>query len=323
MILSAGQQLLNVDQVRRLNSIQISVVVCTYNRSELLWGCLESLAKQTLEVGLFEVIVVDNNSTDNTLEIADQFAKTLPNLIILSELNQGLSHARNRGWREAGGAYVAFIDDDARAAPDWCERILKAFNAVTPTPVAIGGQIHPWYEVPPPSWFTDDFEIRTWGKFAGFLELPRARYGFSGSNMAFQRQILERFGGFSPQYGIVGGKLRMGEDTEFFYRIYEEEPNFWYDPLIKVLHLVPKRNYNILYRISRSYSSAQSFAAINCESVKISDYAKCMTDILFSFSEAVRAILVSRSCMMRETVKFLEKVGRSLGLIIAIRQVRN
>lgn len=323
MISPAERQIPNAEREKKMSNPLISIIVCTYNRGGLLQGCLESLAEQTLEASMFEVIVVDNNSTDNTLEIAGLFAKTTPNIRIFTEVILGHSHARNRGWREARGEYVAYIDDDAKASPDWCERILHAFKTVTPTPAAVGGQIHPFYEVPPPSWFTDDFEIRTWGGNAGFLELPRARYGFSGSNMAFQRKILERHGGFSSRYGIVDGTLRMGEDTEFFNRIYDEEPNFWYDPLIKVFHLVPKRNFKVIYRIGRSYNCAQSFACINGEPKKIVDYAKCFADILFSLSRALRAILISGSGFRRESVKFLEKVGCSLGLIIARKQIRD
>lgn len=298
------------------DKIMISVVVCTYNRSELLYKCLQSLTGQTLDSSLFEVLILDNNSTDATPKIADRFVKNNQNFRNISELNQGLSHARNRGWREARGKYVAYIDDDAKATPDWCERILNVFNTVTPTPVAVGGQIHPFYEIPPPAWFTDDFEIRTWGEHSGFLELPRARSGFSGSNMAFQRRILERFGGFSTLFGIVGGKLRMGEDTEFFYRIYDEESNFWYDPLILVYHWVPKRNFSVMYRVSRSYNSARSFSYIQNKSISILDYVKCLAGILFCLYQTLRDMPKSGTSIKRESVKLLEKVGCSLGLII-------
>lgn len=294
----------------------LSIIVCTYNRADLLLGCLESLVLQVVGCRLFEVIIVDNNSTDNTQANVLEFIKKYPNFRYVSVRSQGLSHARNCGWRKARGKYVAYIDDDAKATPRWCERILNAFETVTPTPAAVGGQILPFYETTPPPWFTDDFEIRTWGTNAGFLEPPQAMYGFSGSNMAFPRRILERFGGFSTQFGIVGGKLRMGEDAEFFYRIYDEEPNFWYDPLIMVYHWVPARNLKVMSRIIRSYYCGQSLASMQGRTITVFDYAKCLTGILFCLFNALRAMPISVPGAKRESVKFLQQLGYLVGSIV-------
>lgn len=137
-----------------MNKLRLSIVVCTYNRADLLVDCLESLVNQDVDPESYEVIIVNNNSTDKTLEVVDRFAKKYPNIRTVQELNQGLSHARNRGWREARGKYVAYIDDDAKASPDWCKRILNTFSTVTPTPAAVGGQIFPYYETLPPAWFS-------------------------------------------------------------------------------------------------------------------------------------------------------------------------
>ena len=238
----------------------ISVVISTYNRSELLKGCLESLTKQTANVTDYEVIIVDNNSSDKTEEVAGLFVKKYRNLRYVKEFSQGLSHVRNRGYKEALGQYVAYIDDDATASPDWIERILMVFKTITPKPVAVGGEILPFYEKQSPKWFTDDLETRTWGKEKGFLQPPTALYGFSGSNMVFIKEILESYGGFSSNLGMKGNKLRLGEETELFNRIYNEHPWFWYDPDIKVKHLVPLRNMTVSYRLKRAYCSGISNA---------------------------------------------------------------
>ena len=100
-------------------SIYISVVVCTYNRAHILPGCLESLVAQTLDSKLFEVVVVDNGSIDNTKEVAETFVGKFSRFKVVSALQQGHSFARNRGWQEARNPFVAYIDDDARAYPDW------------------------------------------------------------------------------------------------------------------------------------------------------------------------------------------------------------
>ena len=91
----------------------ISAVICTYNRADLLAGAIESLLEQTLNPAHREIIVVDNASTDGTRAVVEQFAPDGVRYVL--ETRQGLGYARNRGWQEARGEFVAYIDDDARA----------------------------------------------------------------------------------------------------------------------------------------------------------------------------------------------------------------
>ncbi len=225
-------------------------------------ACLESLVDQTLDSSCYEIIVVDNNSTDNTVDMVGQFAEKYPNVKLLSELSQGASQARNRGWREASGKYVAFIDDDAKATPDWLERVVDAFETVTPKPVVVGGEIHPYYNEKMPSWFTDDLEIRTWGQKKGFLEGIRAPFGFSESNISFQKEVIDKYGGFSSQFGKVGSNYLMGEGGHLCQIIYPKEPYFWYDPAIKVYHYTPRRNARLCWRLKRQYRCGKARATI-------------------------------------------------------------
>lgn len=101
------------------NVIKISVVVCTFNRADILPLALQSLCEQTPHHDQTEIIVVDNNSPDNTRQVVDEFIEKYPNIRYCFEPIQGLSHARNRGWREARGEYVGYLDDDAKAPPEW------------------------------------------------------------------------------------------------------------------------------------------------------------------------------------------------------------
>lgn len=208
------------------------------------------------------MIIVDNNSTDGTREIADEFSITYPNFRIVQEKKQGLSHARNRGYLESRGEFVAYIDDDATADKDWVKRIVQAFESVLPHSSAVGGRILPYYLSEKPDWFLDTYELRTWGENRGFLQLPRAPYGFSGSNMSFPKMILEKYGGFHQSFGMEGSRMRFGEEAALFYRIYQDLPYFWYDPEIKVEHLVPERNMKVWYRLKRTFMIGVSSARI-------------------------------------------------------------
>jgi len=110
-----------------MNDPFISVVVCTHNRATLLGQALESLVGQTLNAARYEIIVVNNCSTDDTPGIVERFkgSRTIPLLRSVDEPALGLGHARNRGWQVAQGEYVAFMDDDARADSHWLEQAVE------------------------------------------------------------------------------------------------------------------------------------------------------------------------------------------------------
>lgn len=299
--------------MNRSSGIKISVVVCTYNRSDLLPGCLASLAGQTLEKGLYEVLVVDNNSTDGTRRIAEEFVLHEFNFVLIGEPLQGLSHARNRGWLEARGGIVAYLDDDAKAAPDWCERIVRAFDEVVPPPIAVGGEIRPFYETEPPAWFLDAYEIRTWGTEAGFLAEPRAKYGFSGSNMAFPKEVLSSNQGFCTALGMQGSGVRLGEDTELFLRLHRTSPLFWYDPAIYVLHWVPKKNMRLRYRFLRSIRSGQALARMQGERLGPLDYLSGVRTVVTLAVKGAVFLVNRRPESKRETLQRLEALGHLIG----------
>ena len=295
----------------------ISVVVCTYNRDDLLGTCLESLVAQTADKSLYEVIVVNNNSTDHTQKVADGFAHQYPNFRVIFESAISLSHARNCGWKEAQGEYVAYIDDDAQASPDWCERILKAFSNVKPAPVAVGGKILPWYESSPPVWFSDELETRTWGDEAGFLKPPRDAYGFSGSNMAFPRRIFYKLGGFSTGFGMVGGKLRMGEDTEFFFRLYKNgKDKIWYDPEIQVKHFTPTTHFFLSYRLKRAYVTGTSYAYLKSSWSNYSSWIKSLLGIPYVILKEIINALSASSYDRSKLVKSSQNIAHQTGCFI-------
>jgi glycosyltransferase involved in cell wall biosynthesis len=299
------------------SSVCLSIVICTYNRADLLPCCLESLAGQTLSTDLYEVVIVDNNSTDDTQLVATEFAGQFSNFMVVSEVRQGLSHARNRGWCESSGRYVAFIDDDAKAEPEWCERILHAFETVQPQPVAVGGEIYPWYECPPPEWFIDEFEIRSWGVTARFLSGQGASGGFSGSNMALQRKVLEESGGFSTKYGMVGGSLGLGEERDLFLRIYRGNPLFWYDPTIKVHHWTPRRNMSILYRMRRQYVAGIARFSREKSTLFSWEYLWAACFFIAQLIKLPMRLLFTRRNWQTELVFRLQELSWNAGFIVA------
>jgi len=269
------------------NQIILSVVVATFNGSEYIERCLDSFTTQSINNELFEVLIVDNNSTDNTVEIVSHFCNSHSHLRLIQESCQGVSFARNRGISESKGKYICFIDDDAYADKDWLSNILNAFETVIPHPAVIGGKIYPYYLVTKPAWFSDSFEIRTKGDHAKFLPEQKCVFGFPESNYSVRKDILDELGGFSTDYGPKAKKMIFGEGAELSTRIAGKYPHFWYDPSIYVYHSVPPRNMKVSYILSRKYRSARNYQVFESNSagfLKISfTFLTCLIRIFYNF----------------------------------------
>jgi len=226
----------------------------------MLKRALESLLQQTLDKSLYEIIVVDNASVDDTPDVVREFSNRYPvaDIKLVHEDKQGLGYARNAGFRHARGTNVAFMDDDAKASPDWLETALQCFEEVRPTPLAIGGRILPLYESPKPEWFKDEYEIRSWGEEPRFLKHGES---FSGSNMVFSKKALEEHGGFNVHVGVKGKYLSVGEETALFDSIWQRNGNarvMYYSPKLVVWHSVPDFKMTPSYHLKRAFATGQA-----------------------------------------------------------------
>ena len=221
---------------------RVSVVVCTYNRADRLAPCLESLVAQNLPIGEFEIIVVDDGSTDNTTAVCARFAHR-PSFLFISQSNAGLGAARERGWRAASAPVIAFLDDDAEAPPEWLARALTrlARNADTPSPpAALGGPTRARWETPRPAWLDDSLAIwlTVWAPFSEYRE-SSVDHLFVGANMFFLRSALAKVGGFSVALGRRGANLLSHEESELWARLCAAGFRAAYDPEVWVYHYVP------------------------------------------------------------------------------------
>lgn len=220
---------------------KISVVVCTYNRESHIENCIHSLLAQTLERNLFEIIVVDNASTDSTATILKKFSNEL-SFRTIYEKEPGLSVARNRGWREAAGKYVAYLDDDAVAHEKWLEAACYAFESLTPTPQCLTGPITLAPEKPLPEWISKDLQVCLGYLQFGDrpLQMDSITQKIIGANCLFTRSILEQTGGFSENLGRKKNLLLSGEETLLQCLIESLGGAIWYHPEVAVTHSVAK-----------------------------------------------------------------------------------
>jgi glycosyltransferase involved in cell wall biosynthesis len=218
----------------------VSAVVCTHNRAALLRRALASLAAQTLPATRYEIIVVDNASTDDTRELVTRELSGLDQLRYLFEPRLGVSHARNTGWRAARAPLVAYLDDDAIAGPDWLARAVSVFSALESAPGCLGGPVLPIWEAPRPAWLPDGLlpylTVLQLEQDAG--PMPRGKFLY-GTNSVFPRERLAEVGGYAPELGPIGSSNRTGEDTLVQKQLRQRGYTLWYDPSLSVQHLIP------------------------------------------------------------------------------------
>ncbi len=299
-------------------SIFLTVVVCTYNRSDLLAGCLESLCQQTIKKDKYEIILVDNNSTDNTSEIAKGFLDQ-SNFRYLLETSPGLSHARNRGLNEAKGEYVGYIDDDARAKYDWLETAINIINAHQGKIDCLGGPYYPFYTTKKPDWFKDDYEKRGFGEEERFL---KENEYISGSNMIWKKEVLKLIGGFDPNTGIIGNRLRLGEETAAINALkYSGRRNtIYYSGKLIIYHWVPNNKMEVKYILKRRFAEGQ-YRGYRIKSIagnnRFIEVRKATTELIKRF---FRFLLDKKNYPLPQNwiVEAGGRVSRALGCLLAL-----
>jgi glycosyltransferase involved in cell wall biosynthesis len=230
--------------------VNITVILCTYNRCRTLEKALSSVAASTLPESIeWDVLVVDNNSRDQTAAVVGDFCTRYPGRFrYLFEPNQGKSYALNTGIREARGDVLAFMDDDVTVESTWLQNLTAAL--CSGEWAGAGGRILPQWPCAPPSWLPEKewygmapLVMFDWGPEAGPLTDPPF-----GTNMAFHRRLFEKYGMFRTDLGPgPNGKIRNNEDTEFGRRLLEAGERLKYEPTAVVHHSVAQN------RLRRGY----------------------------------------------------------------------
>jgi len=220
--------------------MKITVILCTYNRCRSLATALDSVAASSLPAAVdWEVLVVDNNSSDATAGVVKDFSSRFPGrFLYLREPQPGKSYALNSGIREASGDILAFMDDDVVVEPTWLERLTNAFREGEWK--GAGGRILPQWSCTPPHWLSLEgryslapLALFDLGSTAG--ELHEAPFG---TNMAFRKEMFSKYGFFRTDLGPHPDSQIRSEDTEFGHRLLEAGERFWYEPSAVVYHPV-------------------------------------------------------------------------------------
>jgi glycosyltransferase involved in cell wall biosynthesis len=228
----------------------VSVVVPTYNRADALPAALGSALEQTAAPEYYEIIVVNNNSTDETARVLAGLEQAHPGRVrSILETRQGVAYARQAGIDAARADIVAFFDDDVRVAPDWVEAIVRTF-AEHPEAECIGGKVLPDWSQTPPSWLTRahwaPLALQDLGDAPMTLSADNPR-GLISANLACRKSLFERIGGFSPQFQRVKDGIGSLEDDEWMRRLWKAGKTALYAPGLVTWTEVPAS------RLTRAY----------------------------------------------------------------------
>lgn len=259
--------------------IQLSVIIPTRNRAKSLYSTLLSFENQSINQDLFEIIVCDNNSDDNTPEIASFFANKFVNFKYIKTLEPGLHVGRNKGFQEAKGGILVYADDDIEAFPEWLYTINEVFK--DKDVVLVGGKNLPKWEINPPDWIMKLWEKNENGErillYYSILDLGdeikqiRPHYVW-GCNFAVRKQIIAETQGFHPD-GMPQEIIQFRGDGETAISDYIDANGYKtiYHPGASIYHLVPKQRLTLEYlkkwsfnaKVGESYTDIRAGRKVN------------------------------------------------------------
>lgn len=248
--------------------MNITVILCTYNRCVSLERTLRSVSQTTVPGSFWEVLIVDNNSSDGTRQIAEYFCRTEPqHFRYLFEPTPGKSNALNSGIKEARGEILAFLDDDVVVESDWLERLTAPLG--DSRWAGVGGKIVPDGEFRAPRWIPlhEKYALAPLAMFdlgSNSAELHEAPFG---TNMAFRKSVFAKLGGFRVDLGPQPGSAIRSEDTEFGYRVLGDGLRLWYEPSAIVHHSLPPNRLRKPYFLTWWHDKAR--ADLRCNGVPV------------------------------------------------------
>lgn len=241
----------------------ISGIVCTYNRLGILKDNLDSLLNQSLARSKYEILVIDNNSSDGTGDYIKELAENHSNLFYFHEFNQGLSHSKNRGIRESRADIIYFMDDDAIAHYYLLETYLRKYEQY-PKIDCVGGRVVQRLDFELPRWMRDyylGYVVLGFDRGSKDIYLDR-RHGPVGGNMCYRRSVFEKHGLFDTGLGRVGNRFFANEEEQLIKQVKSRPESCLYTPETYIVHVANRgrsgRRYLLRRAIDKGVSDAHS-----------------------------------------------------------------
>lgn len=238
----------------------ISLVIPTRNRENRLEKLLTELVTQSLPSQFWEVIVVNNASSDNTQVVLEKWKGRLPNLRMLNELRVGSNFARNRGFKAATGRLIAFLDDDTLPHPQWLERIFERYLTLDTSMDCLGGKVQLNFHSPLPRWYGPFLENYLSSIQLGPDFIPVQAKALCSANLVLPAHLLNKTGGFDERINRQTGNLRSNDETLTLLKLEALGARFFYDPTIKVFHQIGSERLTQGYFRRRAWWQGRSDA---------------------------------------------------------------
>jgi GT2 family glycosyltransferase len=287
------------------NRDMISVIIATHNRSDKLKVLLKSI--ETLEIDAdqaCEIIIVDNNSTDDTKEVVKGYLETsCHDIRYISEGKQGNNYARNKALVEAKGEILAFTDDDCVLDSKWLRQIGKKFES-EPALACVGGRVELYDKS------DRAVTIRTRGEETE-VKSANQLYGLIiGCNMAIRRRVFDNIGTFDPAFG-PGSKIGSGGDSEFLYRACKRGLVIKYYPDIVVYHNHGRKTDAQVKAVGKRYVRGRG--GFYCKYILQGDRI-IMKMALYEVASVMKSLI--KNLLLRKSVKSQWRV--TWGLIVGV-----
>jgi glycosyltransferase involved in cell wall biosynthesis len=269
----------------------LSIIICTYNRADYLRDTLQSLLNTSADPESFEVLMIDNNSRDETPKVVNQAGAANEHFRIRyeKETKQGLSHARNRGISEAAAPVLLFLDDDIATPSDFIRAWLSFFKQ-HPDASGGGGKIHVQFDDPRPDWMSH-FLLPLLGHHDlgnSIKKYPSGKHPFGG-NMAFRREVFERYGNFNTELGRKGKQLMASEEKEFYRRLPDDE-EIYYLPEAFIYHRVNNERLTKAYIKKQALGLGKSIALQMEKASALQKFGQLVSELFKSLATAVLCV---------------------------------
>lgn len=285
----------------------LTIAVCTHNRAELLEKCLDALSKQTATADQYDVIIVDNSSTDNTEELCRGYCRANHNFYYFKENKVGLSFARSRAIQECGTPYLGYIDDDAYPLTNYVE---VAVSCIKSGHYAVlgGGQIPVWNNTLP-EWF----------------DVPGKRYDdtkilvddfLDGFNIIFEKKKLVDIGGFNARIGMRGNKVAYGEETLAQLLIRKSGGVIIFLPDLLVYHLINDYKLKLSWQLKSHFAMGRDYWITFSRSVSFRDRIYIFRQANFGFFKRIFSLAKSgerKKEMVRILNEYFLELGKAFG----------
>lgn len=324
-----------VDIRRRTESAELSVVIPTFNRAEFLSRTVESILAQTLSPAEYEIIVVDNNSSDHTKRVVEDLNRKHGNRIrYVFEPDSGLVYARHTGAREARADILVFTDDDIIAPEGWLAAIRQTFT--DPDVALVGGKNIPRYEAAPPEWidaFWNKNELGVWNIYISLLDLGErqieipANFVF-GCNFSIRKRVMYECGGFHPDV-VPRELIRFLGDGEYglALALMKKGCKAVYNPAASIEHLVPEGRMTVEYFCRRAFGEGvtNSYTQIREKGAILDDMVDDpgIIDKANQFANAIMHGTLNVEANTTGEIRELVRYSHRQGVLYHQNQVRN